>query len=66
MAESNVVICKTPRNDGLSNILTGHADHYKSAEFYMDFNKIDTVNEIIERLEWMEARGYHLKNDRCL
>lgn len=61
--KSNIIICKTPRNDGLSNILSMPADQYKSGEFYMDFNKISTIEDIIERLEWMESRGYHLTND---
>jgi len=62
--KSNIIICKTPRNDGLSNLLSLPTDHYKSAEFYMDFTKINTVQEIIDRFDWMESRGYHLRNDR--
>lgn len=62
--KSNVIICKCPRNDGLSNLLSLPANHYQSAQFYMDFTKIDSIDEIIDRLEWMESRGYHLRNDR--
>lgn len=63
--QSNVIICKTPKNQGLhSNLLDGEKGSYRSGEFYMDFTKINSVDEIIERLHWMESRGYHLTNDR--
>jgi len=62
--KSNVIICKNPRNDGLSNLLSLPADYYQSAQFYMDFTKIHSIDDIIDRLEWMEDRGYHLINDR--
>lgn len=62
--KSNIIICKTPRNDGLGNLLSMPADRYRSGEFYMDFNKINNIDDIIDRLEWMESRGYHLTNDR--
>lgn len=62
--KSNVIICKTPRNDGLGNLLSLPADHYQSAQFYMDFTEIHSIEEIVDRFEWMESRGYHLRNDR--
>lgn len=60
----NVIICKNPRNDVFSNLLSKPAEYYPSAQFYMDFSGFKSIPDIIEHLDWMESRGYHLVNDR--